>query len=120
MPCPDRRIATVRVTDDLFAIRRGEDWIHNGAEWHMARSDVLRDSNRVHFRSQSGADEQGEQSNDSNGKTLCGQAYQLIASEQIHSHSPYGSHPPEFFPGDLTFPNILFHVTSISVATPRT
>ena len=47
MPCPDRRITTVRVTDDLFAIRRGEDWIQDGAEWHMARSDVLRDSNRV-------------------------------------------------------------------------
>ena len=55
MPCPDRRIATVRVSDDLVAIRRGEDWIQDGAEWHMARSDVLRDRNRVRFRSQRGA-----------------------------------------------------------------
>src|SRR5262249_30289918 len=113
MPCPDCRIATVRVTDDLFAIRRGEDWIHNGTERHMARSDVLRDSNRVRFRSQSGAGKQGEQNNDSNSKTLCGHANQLITSDQRHSNS-VPRLPQELFSSAVTFQNILYHIPSFN------
>ena len=69
MSCPDGRIATVRIADDLVAVRRRKYWIDNDAERHVARPDVLRDTDRVRLGGQGGAEKEIQHTNRSNAKS---------------------------------------------------
>src|ERR1043166_7543997 len=69
MSGPDGRIATVRIADDLGAVRRRKYWVDNDAERHMGCPDVLRDSDRVRLGGQGGAEKEIQQTNRTNTKS---------------------------------------------------